>query len=316
MSVGGFFGSIAAAFLTEKYEPQYCFIFSSFMGLIIAFVAYRLNVCLENDGRDQSIGQGSFFEDVQRNLHEIQHAFQIKQFYSMILYLFIGGFLVPSFGSFGYYFMLDVVKISKFTYSMLTVLGFFCLFLGTLIYKRFFMEKEYRNLIMMDALISILLAPISFIFILRLNVQWGIPDMLLIIFTDTVSEIISQCFVFLPMSVVYAKICPKRIEATSFALLASVSNFRGTIRSWIGAFINRQWVGVTHNDLSKYWVLVTIGFACSFLPLLFLWLIPTRKEIDELQESMKKGEQKGDCEDEDDEEERTGLLQWRESVEI
>ena len=35
-------------------------------------------------------------------------------------------------------------------------------------------------------------------------------------------------------------------------------------------------------------MLVTIGFACSFLPLLFLWLIPSRKEIDELQESMKK----------------------------
>ena len=157
----------------------------------------------------------------------------------MILYLIIGGFLVPSFGSFGYYFMLDVVKISKFTYSMLTVLGFFCLFIGTLIYKRYFMEKEPKNLIMMDALISILLAPLSFIFILRLNLQWGIPDMFLIIFTDTVSEIISQCFVFLPMSVVYAKICPRRIEATSFALLASVSNFRGTIRSWIGAFINR-----------------------------------------------------------------------------
>ena len=198
----------------------------------------------------------------------------------MILYLIIGGFLVPNFGSFGYYFMLDVVKISKFAYSMLTVLGFFCLFIGTLIYKRYFRDKEYRNLIMMDALISIMLAPISFIFVLRLNIEWGIPDMALIIFTDVVSEIISQCFVFLPMSVVYAKICPKRIEATSFALLASVSNFRGTIRSWLGAFINRQWVGVTVQDLSKYWVLVTIGFCCSFLPLLFLWLIPTKVEID------------------------------------
>jgi len=49
----------------------------------------------------------------------------------MILYLIITGFLVPSFGSFGYYFMLDVVKISKFTYSMLTVLGFACLLIGT-----------------------------------------------------------------------------------------------------------------------------------------------------------------------------------------
>ena len=39
LSVGGFFGSIAAAFLTQNYEPQYCFMFSSVMGLIIAFCA-------------------------------------------------------------------------------------------------------------------------------------------------------------------------------------------------------------------------------------------------------------------------------------
>ena len=133
---------------------------------------------------------------------------------------------------------------------------------------------------MMDALISILLAPLSFIFVLRMNLKWGIPDMYLIIFTDVVSEILSQCFVFLPMSVVYAKICPKRIEATSFALLASVSNFRGTIRSWIGAYINKTWVGVTHEDLSNYWILVTIGFSCSFLPLFFLWLIPSKDEVE------------------------------------
>ena len=71
MSVGGFFGSIAAAFLTEKYEPQYCFMFSSVMGLVIAYVASRLNICLENDGRDANVGQGSFLEDLKRNFREM-----------------------------------------------------------------------------------------------------------------------------------------------------------------------------------------------------------------------------------------------------
>ena len=284
------------------------------MGLVIAFVASRLNVALEDDGRDPTAGTGSLIDDIKRNIRDMQEALRIREFYSMILYLIIGGFLVPNFGSFGYYFMLDVVKISKFTYSMLTVLGFVCLFCGTLIYKKYFMEKEYRNLIMMDALISIMLAPLSFMFVLRLNLVWGIPDMFLIVFTDVVSEIVSQCFVFLPMSVVYAKICPKRIEATSFALLASVSNLRGTVRGWLGAFINKQWVGVSVNDLSHYWVLVTISFACSFLPLLFLWLIPTRVEIEKLQESMKEKEGESakaleqDGSDSDEEEASSRLL--------
>ena len=37
------------------------------------------------------------------------------------------------------------------------------------------------------------------------------------------------------------------------------------------------------SNLDHYWILVTIGFFCSFLPLLFLWLIPTRADIEKLQ---------------------------------
>jgi len=111
------------------------------MGLIIAMVAAKLNMSLENTNRPRSLG---FLEDIQRNFSDIREAFRIKEFYSMILYIVIGGFLVPNFGSFGYYFMLDVVGISKFSYSMLTVLGFACLFIGTLVYKAYFRASEYR----------------------------------------------------------------------------------------------------------------------------------------------------------------------------
>lgn len=93
------------------------------------------------------------------------------------------------------------------------------------------------------------------------------------------------------MSVVYAKICPKHIEATSFAILAGVSNFSHTISSWVGSWINEEFVGVKEDDLSQYWLLVTIQYACCFLPLLFLWLIPTRKQIEDFQESIKEEEE-------------------------
>mmetsp|Transcript_30179 Transcript_30179/g.40115 ORF Transcript_30179/g.40115 Transcript_30179/m.40115 type:complete len:164 (+) Transcript_30179:1083-1574(+) len=163
---------------------------------------------------------------------------------------------------------------------------------------------------MSESLITAVLAPLTFIFVFRYNVAWGIPDMLLIIFTDTVSSIVGQCLVFLPMSIIFAKICPKHIEATTFALLAGVSNFRGTISSWIGAWINDTFVGVSETDLSKYWILVLISYVCCFLPLFFLWLIPTRKQIEELQESMKNEEEtatskKHDTEDGTDENDKS-----------
>ena len=221
-------------------------------------------------------------QEVKRNCSEILEAFQVREYYSVILYLILYGLVSPSFSSFGYFFMLDVVELSKFTYSMLTVLGFFCLLIGSALYTKYFKEKEFRNLIIMEMVIGLIFAPFSYMFILRINVDYGIPDLALIIFTDTVQDIVSQCFVFLPMAVMFAKITPKRIEATSFALLAGVSNFRATIRGWTGSWINDTFVHVTREDLTDYWILVTIGFFCSFIPLLFLRLIPTRKQIEVL----------------------------------
>ena len=49
--------------------------------------------------------------------------------------MILSAFCVPSFSTFSYYFILDVVGLSKFTISMLGVLGFVCLFFGTLIYR-------------------------------------------------------------------------------------------------------------------------------------------------------------------------------------
>ena len=49
-SLGSFSGSFVAAFLTEKYEPKYCFAYSCLMGFVMAFVAYRLNIQIETEG--------------------------------------------------------------------------------------------------------------------------------------------------------------------------------------------------------------------------------------------------------------------------
>ena len=175
---------------------------------------------------------------------------------------------------------------------MLTVIGYGGLLIGSQVYSVYYRDTEYRKLIMIDALITILTAPMNFIYVCRWNLAWGISDMYFVIFTDVVSEIVTQCFVFLPMSVIMAKITPKHIEATSFALLAGVSNLRIPIRAEIGSFINDNYVGVTQEDLSNYYKLVAINFIGSFIPLLFLRLIPTKAQVEALQNSNKEDENK------------------------
>ena len=150
-------------------------------------------------------------------------------------------------------------------------------------FNKYFLDSEYRRLIIIDALITIVFAPIQLIFVCRWNLAWGISDMYFIFFLDVVDEIISQCFIHLPISVIFAKITPMHIEATSFALLAGISNFRIAMRGWIGSVINDAFVGVTREDLSDYWKLIMVALVCSFIPLFFIYLIPTKKQIIDLQ---------------------------------
>ena len=127
------------------------------------------------------------------------------------------------------------------------------------------------------------MVPFSIIFVLRMNVDMGIPDLAMIIFTSQISGVLSNCFIFLPLSTIFGKVTPQHIEATSFALLAGVSNLRGQVSSHTGAFINDTWVGCTQSDLSNFWKLECIQFFCSLLPLLIIGLLPTRKDIDDFQ---------------------------------
>ena len=136
MAFGGISSSLIAAFLTQNYEPRFCFLISSFFGLFVVIVATRLDVHLEKD-ENTTIDNSSrnCWSDVKRNFSEIGQAFMIREYTSMIIYILLWGLFVPSFGTFGYYFFLNVIGISKFMYAMLIVIGFFCLLIGARIYQ-------------------------------------------------------------------------------------------------------------------------------------------------------------------------------------
>jgi len=104
--------------------------------------------------------------------------------------------------------------------------------------------------------------------------------MFVIIFTDVVTEVISQCLVRLPLMVVFAKITPKRIEATAFAFLTGTINFTGTMRGLVGSAVNTAFVGVSQNDLSNYYILVCINIVMWVTPVFYMWLLPTKTQLE------------------------------------
>ena len=105
-------------------------------------------------------------------------------------------------------------------------------------YYRFFKETEFRTLFMLSVCVSLICAPFTFMFVLRKNVEYGIPDLELIIFSDIVMDTLNQCLVMLPLTVLFAKITPVHIEATAFAFLTGTFNLCGNISGLMGTGMN------------------------------------------------------------------------------
>ena len=65
------------------------------------------------------------------------------------------------------------------------------------------------------------------------------------------------------------------------AFAASLVNLSmGLVGDLTGAFINKTFVGVTEDDLSKFYILYYISIVSVFYELCLIWLIPLRKDVE------------------------------------
>lgn len=156
--------------------------------MILLFVSYKLDASIEGD-QSQFQSRGLAVE-LKQSISEIVEALKVPMFHRVILFMLLNALLIPSFGTFGYYFMLDIVLLSKTTIAMLGVLGYICLLAGSSLYQYGFHKLEFRTLSVYGIMLSLVFAPMSLLFVLRLNVYYGMPDMFVIIFSEVVSDIL------------------------------------------------------------------------------------------------------------------------------
>ena len=201
----------------------------------------------------------------------------MPEIYLVIMFFILNGLISPDFGDFSYYFMLNVVKLSKFQYSMLGVIGQVTSVFGSMFYEQNLKDIEVRTVLYWSTVCSIISSLSSYAFALRLNLAIGLPDVVFIVLTDTIFGVISLAMSVLPTLALFAKVTPKKIEGTVFAFLTGTTNLANNVLSpMIGVWINEKFVGVTADDLSKYKNLCLISIMTSFLGFLILPLIPKK----------------------------------------
>lgn len=212
---------------------------------------------------------------------KLWNAIQRREIYFVILYFLIDGLTNPSFSDFGYFFMLNVIGLSKFMFAMITLVGSLCSMVGVVIYEAFLKEVEVRWLLFWSVIFSIIGGFFSYMLAMRWNLEIGISDLAFIYTTSVVFGALSTAFSTLPIMALFAKITPHRVEGTVFALLTGTLNLdQAVLQSLVGAYINNHFVGVTKDDQSGYPTLCLISLCCQPIGFILLFLIPLRRDIE------------------------------------
>jgi Na+/melibiose symporter-like transporter len=184
--LGGFVGSFIGAFVTEYSYSEYCFLISSFTALTLAYLSKKLNKAIEFNGvmpQQFTHSRGSlsrinlvrraedpgFCGDFKNNIRQICKALKISVVYRVLAFIVLNGLLIPSFGSFSYYFLTEELKVSQFSYSMLALVAYASLMVGSVLYNACMTNIDLRKILLYGVLLRLALAPLNFALILQWN---------------------------------------------------------------------------------------------------------------------------------------------------
>jgi len=201
----------------------------------------------------------------------------MREIYFIIIFFIVKGILNPTFEEFSYFFLLNVIGVSKFLFALLVLVGQICHVIGALLYKAFCRNVDTRWMIFWAMVTGSIGSFLNFVFAKRWNLDMGIPDLVFLFFTDVVFNVLGVVLYSLPILALFAKITPAKIEGTIFAFLTGTMNLASTVISpGMGTLINAQFVGVNKKDLSGYSTLCLIAFIASIITFALLPLIPTK----------------------------------------
>lgn len=219
----------------------------------------------------------TFMARTKLTFREIYQGFKIKVLYRFVLFYFVFCGIVPSFTNYFYYYLTDDLDFSQLEYATLNIVSSLLLLLGIYCYNKWFIETESTYMLAACCFINAF-GGLNSMLLIR-GFSYGMNPKAFAFMSGSVTDSLSSSIRLLSGNVLFAKLIPANIEASMFAILTGLINFCNFfLAKQLGNFIN-IFVGVTNDDLSDLWILFAIMSGCALIPLLFVWLIPKRKEV-------------------------------------
>lgn len=197
------------------------------------------------------------------------------------LYMFLSNMLYVSLpGAMDYWFTADAECVPggpnfSFTYynTYASLVSSVAGAIGVATFQRYFSRGSFRNAFWMTCLIKLAASFFDFAIVQRYNVKFGVPDKMAFMLGDAIIFQVATTFDLMPAVVLTSKVCPKGMEASVYALLASYQNLGGTVSRTLGVALTDT-LGIKTTAPCDFRMLPTaIVIAHVALPLLVFPLV-------------------------------------------
>ncbi len=264
---GGLITAYLSGWLLEHFSNQMVFQITAIFPFIVCVAAWF--IAEKPVSKDELLNQ----QDqslIKQQIKQVWHAIKQKSILLPTAFVFLWQ-ATPNADSAFFYFTTNELGFEPEFLGRVRLVTSVASLLGVFVYQKFLKNVSFRNILGWSVVISAALGMTMLLLVTHTNRLLGIDDHWFSLGDSLILTVAGQ-IAFLPILVLSARLCPKGIEATLFALLMSIVNLAGLLSHELGALIT-HWLGVTETNFDNLWLLVIITNLSTLLPLpLVKWL--------------------------------------------
>ena len=225
---------------------------------------------------------------INHQVEEIWQTVQLKAVVRPMAFVWLYNFLQVPNVAWQSYLQLTL-HFEPWIIGLTATVGSVMTFFGVLAYKHFFFRASWRKIYLYTSFLTAFFSLLQLALIFQLNTRFHISNYMFSLGDDVISQYVSG-IQFLPMCLMYAKLCPVGAEGTSYALLTTFGNIALVVGSSMGNTLSSAF-DVSNDTLRAgnidgLWRLNLTTSLIALAPLFFLFLLPRdAAEQDEMSKS-------------------------------
>ena len=266
-ALGGLLTAYFSGLLLQHLSNSQVFEITATFPLIVSGVAWL--IAEERISKDNPETQIS---PVKGQIEQLWGALKQKQVWLPIAFLFVWQ-ATPTADSAFFFFSTNELGFEPEFLGRVRLVTSFASLVGIFLFQRYLKTVPFRKILGWNTVIAAALGMTTLLLVTHTNRALGIDDRWFSLGDSLILTVVGQ-ITWMPVLVLSARLCPKGVEATLFALLMSIWNLSGLLSHELGAVLT-SWLGVTESNFDKLWLLVIITNLSTLLPLPFLGWLPS-----------------------------------------